>query len=124
MSKNILTFLHNWNCVTLVFLWIVVARIFATLVNFTNILFAQLRPFPCANQKFNLYSKHKMHRAKLLYEKAARKILVKLTPVSAMAIHFLHFLYFSDLPPSDILFPKISVFKYKVYVEQKLLSYC
>ncbi len=28
-------------------------------VNFTNILWAQLHQFPCANNKFNLYFKHK-----------------------------------------------------------------
>ncbi len=28
-------------------------------VNFTNILWFQLRQFPCANKKFNLYFKHK-----------------------------------------------------------------
>jgi hypothetical protein len=49
-------------------------------VNFTNILLAQLRQFPCTNKKFNLNFKHKKLPEKLSYKKAARKMLVKLTP--------------------------------------------
>ncbi len=48
--------------------------------NITNILWAQLRKFPCANKKFNLYFKHKKVSRELSYKKAKRKMLVKLTP--------------------------------------------
>jgi hypothetical protein len=50
-------------------------------VNFTNILLTQLHQFPCAKKSSNLKCKYKNLRAKLSYEKAARKMLVKLTPV-------------------------------------------
>jgi hypothetical protein len=50
-------------------------------VNFTNILLAHLRQFPCAKKKSLTYtSSTKKLCAKLSYEKAARKMLVKLTP--------------------------------------------
>ncbi len=47
-----------------------------SVVNFTNILLVHLRQYLCA-KKFNLYFKHKNLCAKLSYEKAACKMLVK-----------------------------------------------
>jgi hypothetical protein len=51
-------------------------------VNFTNILLAQLRQYSCANKKLTFTASTKNLRAKLSYEKGARKMLVKLTPSS------------------------------------------
>ncbi len=49
-------------------------------VNFTNILLAHLRQYSCSNKKFNLYCKHKKVSRETLVQKAACKMLVKLTP--------------------------------------------
>jgi hypothetical protein len=49
-------------------------------VNLTNILCAQLRQYPSANKKFTYTLSSKKLRAKLSFEKAARKMLVKFTP--------------------------------------------
>jgi hypothetical protein len=53
------------------------------LVNFTNILFAHLRQYPFATRSLNLKCKYK--KAKLLYKKGARKMLVKLTPCRSLS---------------------------------------
>ncbi len=51
-----------------------------SVVNFTNILLAHLHQFPCTKKSFTHTSSTKKLCAKLLYEKATRKMMVKLTP--------------------------------------------
>jgi hypothetical protein len=51
-----------------------------SVVNFTNILSAHLGQFPCSKKSVNYTSSTKKLCAKLSYEKAACKMLVKLTP--------------------------------------------
>jgi hypothetical protein len=55
--------------------WVSHTKVKTTVVNFINILYVHLRQYSFAKRSSNLKCKYK----KLSYEKAARKMLVKLT---------------------------------------------